>query len=250
MKKIVSFTIIVLIILIGMLSFVIYRSVTYQPSIHFENINPNQIVATAFDLEEYDFIVDWVDAYNKNIDDYTGRTDEVVEEYAGYVTEEQEAQLRELEDGILNATKIKKQKELIEQYETIVQEIDDYMVYSQSYVAPAQSYNSSNYSSENYSSSSDSGSYTSDTASFKRQGVVYQNGTRYTWYSQKVLPGNGLNIPGRNVGSDNLVHDGDGYIAVASNDHAQGTVVDTPFGQGKVYDSGCDSGTIDIYTNF
>ena len=93
-----------------------------------------------------------------------------------------------------------------------------------------------------------SGDYS--TSGFKSQGVIYHNGTTYTWYSQNVLPGGGLNIPGRHVGSDDLIYDGNGYICVASNDHGYGTVVDTPFGAGKVYDSGCASGTIDIYTNF
>lgn len=89
---------------------------------------------------------------------------------------------------------------------------------------------------------------------FKYIGVIYgDDGTRYTWYSQNVLPGGGLtelNNNGRHVGKDNLIYDGDGYIAVASSDYAKGTIVKTPFGFGKVYDCGCDSGTIDIYTNF
>ena len=89
---------------------------------------------------------------------------------------------------------------------------------------------------------------------FKSQGVVYDGDTRYTWYSQNVLPGGGLtelNNNGRHVDeSTGFIMDGDGYIAVASNDHAQGEIVDTPWGPGKVYDSGCSSGTIDIYTDF
>lgn len=109
---------------------------------------------------------------------------------------------------------------------------------------------SSNYSSNNYNSYDYSSGYTND---FKSAGVVYENGTRYTWYSQNVLPGSGLdelNSNGRHVDDDGYIRDGDGYIAVASSDHSQGDIVDTPWGQGKVYDSGCDSGTIDIYTNF
>ena len=87
---------------------------------------------------------------------------------------------------------------------------------------------------------------------FKSQGVIYENDTRYTWYSQNVLPGGGLtelNENGRHV-EDGFVKDGDGYIAVASSDYEIGTVVETPFGEGKVYDTGCASGTIDIYTDF
>lgn len=85
-------------------------------------------------------------------------------------------------------------------------------------------------------------------AAFKQMGVIYQNGYRYTYYSERVLPGGGLSIPGRHH-EDGFVVDGDGYICVASNDHSYGTVVPVPFEgrMGKVYDSGCASGTLDIY---
>lgn len=82
------------------------------------------------------------------------------------------------------------------------------------------------------------------------KGVVYFNGHRETYYSQKVLPGGGLNIPGRHVAEDGTIRDADGYICVASSDLPWGTLVETSLGMGKVYDSGCASGTIDIYTNW
>lgn len=84
----------------------------------------------------------------------------------------------------------------------------------------------------------------------KSKGVNYFNGHRETWYSQKVLPGGGLKIPGRHVDNRGLVCDGDGYICVASDDYPKGTIVETSLGTGKVYDCGCASGTIDIYTNW
>lgn len=87
---------------------------------------------------------------------------------------------------------------------------------------------------------------------FQWLGVVENGGVRYTWYSQNVLPGGGLtelNANGRHVEGGYVV-DGDGYIAVASSDHEKGTVIETPFGTAKVYDTGCASGTIDVYTNF
>lgn len=87
---------------------------------------------------------------------------------------------------------------------------------------------------------------------FQWLGVIDEGGVRYTWYSQNVLPGGGLtelNENGRHV-EGGFVKDGDGYIAVASSDYPKGTVVDTPFGEGKVYDTGCESGKIDVYTNF
>lgn len=83
---------------------------------------------------------------------------------------------------------------------------------------------------------------------FMWMGVIYQNGFRYTYYEESVLPGGGLSIPGRHH-EDGFICDGDGYICVASNDFSYGTVVPVPFAgrMGKVYDCGCASGTIDIY---
>lgn len=86
-------------------------------------------------------------------------------------------------------------------------------------------------------------------AEFRRAGVVYYNGYKFTYYSEKVLPGPGLKIPGRHS-DGNFVRDGDGYICVASCDLPKGTVVDTPFGKGKVYDVCRDSGTIDVYVSW
>ena len=83
------------------------------------------------------------------------------------------------------------------------------------------------------------------------QGRLYYGNYQYTWYSERVLPGYGLAIDGRHTDADGFVCDGDGYICVASSSLNKGTVVDTPFGrQGKVYDSGCDWGTIDVYVNW
>lgn len=82
------------------------------------------------------------------------------------------------------------------------------------------------------------------------KGVNWFNGHRETWYSQKVLPGNGLRIPGRHVASDGTIRDANGYICVASSDYEKGTIVQTSLGPGKVYDTGCASGTIDIYTDW
>lgn len=86
--------------------------------------------------------------------------------------------------------------------------------------------------------------------SFK--GVVYYNGHRETYYSQRVLPGNGLNIPGRHIADDGTIRDGDGYICVAANSAymKKGTTLMTSLGPAKVYDCGCVYGTIDIYVNW
>lgn len=92
-------------------------------------------------------------------------------------------------------------------------------------------------------------SYSMTPSEFRRAGVIYYNGYKFTYYSEKVLPGKGLKIPGRHS-DGNFVRDVNNYICVASSDLPKGAVVDTPFGEGKVYDTGCPSGVIDIYCSF
>lgn len=86
---------------------------------------------------------------------------------------------------------------------------------------------------------------------FKTRGVINWNGWKWTWYTERMLPGEGLNIPGRHTDSEGWVRDGDGYLCIASSTLPKGTIIDTPFGsQGKVYDCGCAVGTADVYTNW
>lgn len=88
-----------------------------------------------------------------------------------------------------------------------------------------------------------------NSGSFKSAGVWYDNNYRYTWYSSNVLYH--YRTPEWTAGADGIYRDSDGYVVVASSDLPQGAVIDgTPFGACKVYDSGCASGTLDVYTNF
>ena len=82
------------------------------------------------------------------------------------------------------------------------------------------------------------------------KGRIWFNGHSETYYSQKVLPGGGLAIPGRHIASDGTIRDRDNYIVVASDDYPKGTVVQTSLGAGKVYDSGSGKGNIDLYTDW
>ena len=86
----------------------------------------------------------------------------------------------------------------------------------------------------------------------KSRGAMYFNGHRETYYSEKVLPGNGLSIPGRHVADDGTIRDADGYICVAADPGymARGSILITSLGPAKVYDSGCAYGTIDIYVSW
>lgn len=79
-------------------------------------------------------------------------------------------------------------------------------------------------------------------------GVNYYNGWRETYYSSNVLYH--YRTPEWSVDENGVYRDAEGYVVVASSSDGQGAVVETSFGLGKVYDSGCAYGTHDIYTNW
>ncbi len=85
-------------------------------------------------------------------------------------------------------------------------------------------------------------------------GVRYFNNHRETYYSQRKpgFAGGALNIPGRHVAEDGTVRDKDGFICVASDLRycPRYSVVLTTLGPGKVYDTGCAYGTIDLYVDW
>ncbi len=141
---------------------------------------------------------------------------------------------------------------------------EDAVVYAMSSSSSSESSSSDeSYSDESSSGSSSSGSSSSGSSSSGGSydmpsgsgvltwsgGINYFNGHMETWYSMREWTGN-LGIPGMYIGSDGIVRDCDGYICVASDDLAKGTVVETSLGTGKVYDCGPGSGIIDIYTDW
>lgn len=76
-------------------------------------------------------------------------------------------------------------------------------------------------------------------AYFRKAGAINWQGKKFTWYSQRVLPGYGLKIPGRHVDSQGFVCDSNDMIVLGSNAANRGKVIATPFGKwGKVYDAG------------
>ena len=86
---------------------------------------------------------------------------------------------------------------------------------------------------------------------FEWMGIISWGGKTFSYYSERVLPGYGLRIPGRYT-ADGFVRDGDGYIVLASDYYEKGTIISTPFGaDGKVYDrlgTGQPSYRFDVYT--
>ncbi len=83
-------------------------------------------------------------------------------------------------------------------------------------------------------------------------GALYFNGHKETYYSEHVLPGGGLDIPGRHVAKDGTIRDENGYICVAADPEflPYGATVLTTLGPAKVYDCGCAYGTVDLYVSW
>ena len=92
----------------------------------------------------------------------------------------------------------------------------------------------------------------SSTPLSQSRGALYFNGHKETYYSEKVLPGASLSIPGRHVADDGTIRDGDGFICVAADPSymSKYSILITSLGPAKVYDTGCAPGTIDIYTSW
>ena len=86
----------------------------------------------------------------------------------------------------------------------------------------------------------------------RSNGSIDVFGHHETWYSTKEDCGQttAVPIPGKHVADDGTIRDEDGYICVASSDLKMYSIVMTSVGPGKVYDTGCSSGTIDVYTNW
>ena len=88
---------------------------------------------------------------------------------------------------------------------------------------------------------------------FYNYGIVNHNGECFTYYSEQVLPGEGLEVPGRYTDWEGYVCDGEGYVVLATPDeytHPRGSTIELPTGRmGKFYDF-CPEGSIDVYVNW
>ena len=87
----------------------------------------------------------------------------------------------------------------------------------------------------------------------KSKGRINFNNHQETYYSEKVLPGGGLDIPGRHVAQDGTIRDAEGYICIAANANylPKGATTMTSLGPAKVYDTAAaEVGVIDIYVSW
>lgn len=182
----------------------------------------------------YSNIYEYKEALENMQNDTVGLADEMISKYSIVITDEQKEQLYFYEDKMVKASCIP----TFEKYEELFAEIvDDCQA-----KMPKKVYKPS--SSSSYSAPAGEGVLT------RSGGMNSYNGRTETWYSQRVLPGGGLDIPGRHVAEDGTIRDENEYIVVAASDLPYGTTVDTSLGEGKVYDTGAPSGTTDIYTDW
>lgn len=69
-----------------------------------------------------------------------------------------------------------------------------------------------------------------------------------TWYPESA--GRHYRTDEWHTDEEGYYRDSDGYYVVASDDYAEGSVVNTSKGEAKVYDDGTDSGNIDFYVGW
>lgn len=120
------------------------------------------------------------------------------------------------------------------QEEVVVEEVYyEEPVYEQQYYEPVQ---------QDYSG------YSNGSGLTKSGGVNYYEGRKETWYSSNTLYHK--DTANWTAGSDGVYRDKDGFVVAAASDKPQGSTIETSFGTGKVYDSGCANGVTDIYTNW
>lgn len=182
----------------------------------------------------YDSVFAYYDDLAAKKEEAAGLGDAIVDAYSSIITEEEREKVHNLATRMETALTIKNYEEDKEALDEVIAELDKRKpIISRSYSGGGS-----------YYSQGGSGVLT------RSGGVNWFNGRRETWYSQRVLPGGGLRIPGRYVHSDGTIRDADGYICVAASDLPYGSIVETSLGTGKVYDTGCAAGTTDIYTNW
>lgn len=195
------------------------------------NRTPSTICKDEEYFEGYNNAQDWLNALREKRKEYEGLADSAKSNYGTVITDNEYNQLASLEKKLINGSSFESISTLGEQYNELINGIAARV--------PQITYSGSggnSYSGRNWSGS---------LGAFMQAGRVESGGNVFTYYSQSVLPGGGLSIPGRHV-EDGFVKDKDGYICVA-NSAPNGTTINTPWGAGKVYDKGTSGNHYDIY---
>lgn len=250
-----------------------------------EEDNPNFAwINQITDFEGYNDAQEWLDALQEKREKYKDISAQLQEKYADYITAEEIAELDELEQAcvkgtslaeieenanrineiiaannnrIMEAAALLAEAETVTEGEVIEAEAEIYVepVYEETYYEEPVYYEEPYYEEPVYC---EEPVYYEETyveptyntgSNFMSDGVWYDDNYRYTWYSSNQLYH--YRTEEWTPDENGIYRDADGYAVVASSDYGQGTIIeDTPFGAAKVYDSGCASGTLDVYTNF
>lgn len=217
---------------------------TEYKTVLFENTPADEVLPSNYWTDDgYEDFVSWWTALKELRDSAEGMTTAAIEGY-DYLTEEHQAQLLEIENQMIFAMSIKEWTELKNEFDKIIEDAKPAPKPAKQQTStstPAKSSGSSEQASE---PANNSGSY-----NLRRDGIVNWGGYRFTWYSERRLPGGGLNIPGRHVNGAGFVCDGDGYICAATA-MGYGTTGDSPWGAWKSYDTGVSGNTVDMYVNW
>ena len=188
--------------------------------------------------EGYEDLATWWDDLKAKRAEYAGKAEEAISAYGSYLSEEQQNQLRDLENELLSATSFAEIGELDAQFNEVV---------SAGETAKADAEALAAQQSATVSTSSGGGAsyYSNGSGLTKQSGVNYYDGRRETYYSSNILYH--FRTPEWTVDSEGFYRTSGGQYVVAASDMPQGTVFQGSKGQCIVLDSGCAAGTTDYY---
>ena len=182
----------------------------------------------------------WIDLQNYR-SGYLDCDIKVIEgENAEYITDEQKERLTEIAQQIKESRNPKEVKELVEEFNRIVENIEaqkNEALYQQ-YIATTNA----------YSWSGESGYSVPLDGLTPQSGVNYYDGRTETYYSSNVLYHYRTNE--WTVDDEGFYRTDEGYYVVAASDMEQGTTFEGSKGTCIVLDSGCSEGVTDYYVQW
>lgn len=197
-----------------------------------------------YKAEGYDNLSDWLSAVKAKIQELQAKSNEA--RNLEYLYDEDIAALDNIEANISNTFSLV----TLGEYENTINSMFDKSAARKAEAEAAEKKKAleqqQQQKQESYTAPSSSGG---ENINLQSAGVVHWGGYRFTWYSQRVLPGGGLNISGRHVNDAGFVCDGDGYI-VAATAFGYGATGNSPWGAWKSYDTGVSGNTVDLYCDW
>lgn len=222
---------------------VVQKQSEFKYDFGLDEIKDYEFPARVYQDEGYNDLASWWEALKEKRSSFEGTAQLNIDDLGEYISEEDQELLKQYESEILKVSNFTKLGEKETLFNGIVDAAKAEKERVEAEAMAAQAVTQTSYT--EYQTAISSGNYSGSYYDFLRAGVVNHNGNKYTYYSQSVLPGGGLSIPGRHV-EGGFVRDADGYICVAS-DKGYGAIVDTPFGPGRSYDTGTSGNHYDIY---